>query len=99
MNISIKPAGLLVGAIAVGISITVSVGCSGGGPLQVSDQNRERCYQHNCCAAYTENASDAAALVERLAADGKDIAAGEAAEYARQMAEEAEADIDRIDDL
>ena len=101
MIISIKPAGLLAGAITIGITITVSIGCSGGGPPQVSDQNRELCFQHAGglnYAAYANNARQAASLAERLAANGQAIAAGEAAEHARDQAEEAEASRTRIID-
>ena len=87
----------LMAAGAIGLAI----GCASSGPPQISEQNRELCFQNAAglnYSAYANNAQEAAALAEGLAAAGQNIAAGEAAEYARQQADEADAIRQNISD-
>ena len=82
-------------------AIGLAIGCASSGPPQISEQNRELCFQNAAglnYSAYANNAQEAAALAEGLAAAGQNIAAGEAAEYARQQADEADAIRQNISD-
>lgn len=90
---------MATGVISVGIA-ALSLACGSSGPPQISEQNRELCFRQagGNYAAYARNAQEAAALVERRVADGHNIAAVQAAEYARQQADAAEDYVNGITD-
>ena len=105
MNISIKdirlPRTIVIAGLTAGIAAFGIISCASSGPPQISDQNRELCFQHAAGTPYAAHASQArdyAKRAEQLAASGSSIPAGEAVDRARQIADEASDNVDVIRD-
>lgn len=107
MNISatIRGIGLPRTIVIAGLTAVIAafgiIGCASSGPPQISEQNRELCFQHEAGYGYDVYAirsREAADTAEQLANSGDLIAAGYAAAAARQEADRVANSVDNITD-